>query len=235
MICFLGTSHAAEHLRNAAYDKGCKITHNAEAADLIFVSEDTPTDDDGHRNLNPIRALVDRAYATGKPIVLTSQVPPGFTRSPIETRPYIHIYYQAETLRIKDAEERARNPEYIVIGCSDEIQRLPLTYREYLSHFSCPFRMMKYEEAEFSKIAINMMLAAQVDATNKLSQAAERVGASWEIVASILQMDKRIGPFAYLEPGRWQDSKHLLRDHITLEEICTQPDTWAKSRQFAQR
>ena len=81
MICFLGTSHAAEHLRDAAYTRGVPITFDGLHADVIFVSEDTPTDEDGKRDLQPIRALIETAKAFGKPIVLTSQVPPGFTRS----------------------------------------------------------------------------------------------------------------------------------------------------------
>jgi UDPglucose 6-dehydrogenase len=79
--------------------------------------------------------------------------------------------------------------------------------------------MTDYETAEFSKIAINMWLAAQVDCTNRLSAAAAKVGADWETVAKAMRLDPRIGPEAYLVPGRWQDSLHLLRDHVTLTEI----------------
>ena len=70
-----------------------------------------------------------------------------------------------------------------------------------------------------SKIAVNMMLAAQVDATNNLSTVAKKVGADWEKVAHALALDKRIGPHAYLTPGRWQDSKHLYRDFVTLKAL----------------
>jgi hypothetical protein len=48
---------------------------------------------------------------------------------------------------------------------------------------------------------------------------AQRVGARWEYIAKVLSMDSRIGPRAYLDPGRWQDSRHLLRDERTLKEI----------------
>ena len=212
MICFLGGSHAATHLKAAAIVKGNKVCEKPENASVVFISEDTPTDSLGERNLGPIKNLIYEASKTSAQIVLTSQVPPGFTRSLCLQ----NIYHQAETLRIKDAEHRSLNPEYIAVGgpegiCSD--------YVEYLLSFHCPILRMTWEEAEFSKIAVNMMLAAQVDYTNRLSEAAEKVGAKWENVVKALKLDGRIGPSAYLTPGRWQDSKHLLRDFVTLEAI----------------
>ena len=190
--------------------------------DIIFVSEDTPTDKEGKRNLEPIRDRVMFAAQFEKPIVLTSQVPPGFTRSLGIQR----IYHQAETLRIKDAMARALAPEYIAVGrpviCSYSL--LPEEYRRYLEAFDCPVHVMTYEDAEFSKIAVNMMLAAQVDQTNRLAEAAMRSGACWEIVARAIACDSRIGPHAYLKPGRWEDSPHLYRDFVTLEEILGRKD-----------
>ncbi len=217
MIAFLGTSHAAEHLYEAARQKGVALTTDPKRADLIFVSEDTPTDERGNRFLAPITNLLREAAGYGVPIVLTSQVPPGFTRA----TGLPEIYHQAETLRIKDAMERALAPDYIAIGCltCQSYGLLPAAYREYLEAFACPVQIMTFEEAEFSKIAVNMFLAAQVDITNKLAVAAKRSDAYWPRVAKVLALDKRIGPDAYLTPGRWQDSLHLLRDHVTLEEI----------------
>jgi UDPglucose 6-dehydrogenase len=217
LITFLGTSHAAEHLRDAARDKGIDVTDEPRLADVIFVSQDTITDDAGNRDLRFVRDLVVNARIYGKPIVITSQVTPGFTRA----FGALSIYHQAETLRIKDAKERAAHPEQLIVGCAhyQGIDLLPSAYRHYLEAWGCPIRMVTYEDAEFAKIAINMVLASQVDTTNRLAKAAGKVGATWAHVAEILKLDKRIGPHAYLEPGRWQDSKHLLRDHVTLEAI----------------
>ena len=211
MIHFMGTSHAARHLRSAAVARGNKVVP-AKDAQLIFVAEDTPTDAKGRRNLKPIRALIKKAQTYGVPIVLTSQVPPGFTRSLGIER----IWHQPETLRMKDARKRAFSPEYIAVGGPAP---LPPEYLVYLWRFGCPILRMGWEEAEMSKIAVNMMLAFQVDATNTLAAACKKVGADWLRVANALRYDRRIGPRAYLEPGRWQASKHLLRDHRTLLEI----------------
>lgn len=220
MICFVGNSHAPRTLREAAIAKRLQITNDLTEADLIFVSEDTPTDAEGHRDLWPIRLLIEQADAArrdGVPIVITSQVPPGFTRSLRER----DLYCMAETLRIKDAMERALAPEQFIVGVSDpSSHKIPLVLLNYMwGHQEARVLVMSYEEAEFAKIAINMFLAAQVDTTNRLAAAAAKVGARWSAVADALMCDRRIGPHAYLTPGRWQDSTHLLRDHVTLEAI----------------
>jgi len=215
MICFLGTSHAATHLREAARKKGFPILMSPEKATLIFISEDTPTSEEGVRDERPIRTLVAEAAQYNVQMVLTSQVTPGFTRS----IGIANIFHQAETLRIKDAEYRAMHPEYIAVGGDAKIGNL---YAEYLAAFHCPILRMTWEEAEFSKIAVNMALAAQVDYANSMSRYAEKYGAKWDVIAEVLRHDRRIGLHAYLTPGRWQDSKHLLRDYQTIlnAEIC---------------
>lgn len=193
-------------------DKGFPVSY--PDADLVFVSEDTPTDECGKRDLNVIRKLVEQARGCNAPIVLTSAVPPGFTRSL-----GFDLYHQAETLRIIDAAERAAHPEQIIVGCKDPSQPLHPSYQEYVDAFNCPVLLMTWEEAEFAKVAINMMLVCQVDATNWLSEMAVKIGAKWESVAQALRLDARIGPKAYLTPGCWQDSQHLLRDYVTMCEL----------------
>lgn len=212
-ICFVGDSHAPKILAQAAMAKGFAITNHIAGADLVFVSQDTPVAHDGERNLMGIMRLVQEARSvTKQPIVLSSQVTPGFTRQFADP-----IYHMAETLRIKDAMERALNPEQIILGCRYPPSPLPKALAIYCEAFACPVLKMSYEEAEFSKIAINLFLAAQVDATNRLSKAAAKIGADWKTVSQTLKNDRRIGPHAYLEPGRWQDSLHLLRDAYWLD------------------
>lgn len=220
MIYFIGHSFAADHLRRAAIERKLPVCFDVCDASIIFVSQDTPTAPDGTRDEQTIRDLLPIEFCkeTNTPLVITSQVTPGFCRS----LGYDNVFHQAETLRINDAWERALNPEQIIVGGEEQI---PAPYAEYLLAFRCPVLRMTWEEAEFSKIAINMTLAAQVENTNRLAAAATKVGAGWGTVAMALRLDKRIGPHSYLTPGRWQDSPHLLRDHVTLEAIRTSPPT----------
>lgn len=214
-IAFLGTSHAAQHLSRAAAEKGFEIVavDGLRRPELVFVSEDTPTDEHGKRNLGIVEDLIDKGVGLA-PIVLTSAVPVGYCRSL-----NFGIWHQAEILRIKDAEARARHPEMLIVGSPLGTERIPRAYAQYLAAWGCPVLRMTYEEAELAKIAINTFLAAQVDTTNRLAAVAAKVGARWETVAEALKLDSRIGPKAYLQPGRWQDSPHLLRDAVTLVEI----------------
>lgn len=215
MIAIVGSSHAAVTFNHAAGLKGFVLS-NPEIARLVIVAEDTPTVN-GVRDLEPIRKLVFDTHSIMRKdatLVLSSQVPPGFTRSL-----GLDIYHQSETLRIKDAMDRALNPEQIIIGCEFPDRPLPDSLNNYAKAFNCPILQMTWEEAEFSKIAINMTLASQVDNTNRLALACMKVGANWAVVSQVLKNDRRIGYHSYLEPGRWQDSQHLLRDYVTLQEI----------------
>lgn len=223
MICFLGSTHAPTTLAAAARARGLRVTDEPSLASLIFVSEDTPTRMDGKRDLAAVEGQLRKALAESHaPVILTSQVPPGFTRGyglvrDFDSRRLLHM---AETLRMKDAMQRAMYPEQFIVGVPDPHEYvLPVEFMHYLYAHEARVLVMSYEEAEYAKIAINMMLAAQVDATNRLAAGAAKVGAKWERVAEALRCDSRIGPHAYLTPGRWQDSRHLLRDYVTLEEL----------------
>jgi UDP-glucose 6-dehydrogenase len=212
-ICFLGTSHAAQHLSKAAVEKGFELCALSDA-DLTFISEDTPTDEYGNRDMAPIKSYLALARTHAAPIILTSAVEPGFTRSLGYS-----LIHQAETLRIKDAEERARSPEMFIVGTKYADLALPSDYWAYLHAFDTPVFRVTWEEAEFAKVAINCTLASQVENTNRLAQAAEKVGARWSMISEILKTDSRIGRNAYLQPGRWQNSRHLVRDMVTLEGL----------------
>ena len=217
MISFVGTTHAAETLEAAARKKGLDVTDDPFKARLVFISEDTPTGPYGARDTEKIRELLERYRTIKVPVVLTSQVEPGFTR----LMKWPGLICMAETLRIKDAMERALHPEQFIFGVPDPknyVMPMPLL-RYCWAHEGAKVLVMSYEDAEFSKIAINMFLASQVDTTNRLAIAAARVGAKWQNVCDALRCDKRIGQHAYLTPGRWQDSSHLLRDSVTLEDI----------------
>lgn len=210
-LCFLGTSHAAQHLSAAAAAKGFELVE-PEAASIVFVSEDTPTDHEGNRDMRSIHDLAMKAASVGVPVVVTSQCEPGFTRS-LGISP---VFHQAETLRIKDAAFRAAHPEMFIVGCEQPDALLPHVYHAYMFAFGCPILKMTLEEAEFAKIAINMTLAAQVDNTNRLAKAAAKKGVRWNVIADVLRRDSRVGPYAYLQSGNWRESPHLLRDEVTL-------------------
>lgn len=212
-ICFLGKSYAALTLKEGARRRGLKIMEDVNRASLIFVSEDTPTDENGVRDLAPIKAMIESCDTIPVPLVLTSQVPPGFSRKMGVS------YHQAETLRIEDGLQRAMYPEMFIVGTSGD-EWLHPEYLEYLHAFECPIIKMTFEEAEFCKMAINHTLISQVNNTNYLSGIAEKWSLDWGKISKALRHDSRIGKYSYLTPGDWTKSKHLFRDFVTLNELA---------------
>src|SRR5208337_5567803 len=107
--------------------------------DLIYISPDVPTDDQGRSDLTGIRALVDSvtmAMRQDALLVILCQVPPGFTRGLAMLSPD-RLYYQVETLVFGRAVERAMQPERYIVGCADPGRPLAPRYAELLHSFAC--------------------------------------------------------------------------------------------------
>lgn len=90
------------------------------SADVAIVAPDVPTDDEGNSDLSGLKnllALADTNLGPAIPLIVLSQVPPGFSRSlALESgRPF---YCQVETLIFGQAVERALNPERIIFGAA---------------------------------------------------------------------------------------------------------------------
>lgn len=221
VIGFAGNGHLQEHSFAAAHKKGFKCTkyipgrtgdsvEDLRQCDIVYICPDRPS------NTSP-EDMVDLVLPHLNPdtiLVIFCQVEPGFTRK-VEW-PQRQLYYQIETLRMKDAEERALRPERIILGSCCAI--INANYLNFLESFNCRIITMSYESAELAKIAINIYLASQVSTTNTLAEVAEKVGADWKEIIPALQTDRRIGKEAYLEPG-YGLSQHLLRDLEVIHKI----------------
>ncbi len=222
-----------------------RIAYTAAAADLgacplVFVSLDVATDDTHRSDLAPLRALIATvvpALGEGAVLVLLNQVPPGFTqgiadlyRETFAAR-RITLIYQVETLIFGRAVERALHPERYIIGLADpDLAKAPLpaAYRAWLDAFGCPLVPMRYASAELAKTAINFFLVSTVTTTNLLAELCEAVGADWGEIVPALQLDKRIGPHAYLKPGLGISGGNLPRDLVTLRGLSQKHGTEAR-------
>ena len=187
------------------------------ACDVVYISFDVPTDDQGHSDLTPIEALiaaVSPALRADCVLVVLSQVPPGFTRG--LNRHGSGPFYQVETLVFGRAYDRALNPERFIIGGADPSQPLPAALATFLESFHCPILPMRYESAELAKISINLCLVASVTTANTLAALCERIGADWSEIVPALKLDARIGEYAYLGAGLGLSGGNLERDLATL-------------------
>jgi UDPglucose 6-dehydrogenase len=196
---------------------------------LVIVSRDVPTDATNHSDLKPIEALIDQAVPYLKPgvvLVVMSQVPPGFTHALGKrvraVRPELpfQLFYWVETLIFGEAVNRTLHPERFIVGCADPVAPLPGIFEAGLEAYSCPILKMAYASAELTKTAINFYLAGSVTYANTLSDLCEAIGADWSEIVPALQLDKRIGPAAYLHPSLGVAGGNLERDLITLQNLC---------------
>jgi UDPglucose 6-dehydrogenase len=195
------------------------------ACDVVYISCDVPTDDDGGSDLAPVLDLAVRTAAvlrSDATLVILCQAPPGFTRDlpRILGVPASRVFYQVETLIFGRAVERATKPERFIVGADDPAAPLPPALAAFLGAFACPILPMRYESAELAKISINMCLVAMVSTANTLADLCERIGADWAEIAPALKLDRRIGPYAYLAPGLGLAGGNLERDLATVRALA---------------
>jgi UDPglucose 6-dehydrogenase len=213
-IGFCGMTHLGQTLKKASEIRGFDIAVGyVSDIDVMFVTLDV----EDHEDLDELRTYMEYAVElpTHIPVVLVSQVPPGFTRPWAKKRG--NIFYQVDTIIMNRALERATLPERFIVGCEDWREPPTGPYAAFLAAFNCPVMTMSYESAELSKLAINYYLAKQIEATNKLAAVARHIGGDWDQMIPGLRLDARIGAQAYIRPG--EVNGHLTRDVRTIERL----------------
>jgi UDPglucose 6-dehydrogenase len=219
-LCFLGDTHLANIYRQAATARQFTVISDAYCADLVFLAQDVDSDDDVKKVSRLISML---QMHDDVPIIVLSQVPPGFTRS----IPYIPVFYQAETLITTNGRslDCALNPDRIIVGTfSGSEADIPTEYLQYLNCFTSNIIVMSYEAAELAKSAINVFLASSIRTANVLSEVAKTIGVRWDDIVKALRSDPRIGEHAYVMPGEfgphlqrdWDRIKKMVRDDMTM-------------------
>jgi UDPglucose 6-dehydrogenase len=189
-------------------------------SEIIFIAPDIETDSEGKSNYKKINMLINLTLKKIKKdqiLVILSQVSPGFTRKLLKKHNL--VYYMVETLIFGNAVERALNPERLIIGKSDSNKNIERKFSYFLKQFSKNIIEMNFESAEICKIAINIYLASSVTTTNFLNNVASKMNANWDSIKLALNMDKRIGKFAYLEPGLGISGGNIERDLKSITEI----------------
>lgn len=188
--------------------------------DLVILSIDSPVDNHGNANTGLVERFYDLVAETldpDIPIVILSQVRPGFTRRISKSR--VETYYQMETLIFGQGLERALKPERYVVGLIDESRPLNPKYEEFLKQGNCPILTMSLESAELTKLSANFLLASTITATNTLASLSSKLGANWRQIAGALRLDRRIGPHAYLNAGLGIGGNNIIRDLIGICEM----------------
>jgi UDPglucose 6-dehydrogenase len=187
-------------------------------ADVLWVTYDTPVDDDDRSDIDFVLAAVRRcvpALTRGALILLSSQLPVG-TCHQLETEFGSAGYRFAvspENLRLGKAIEIFTKPDRVIVGCRDEPTKAQLA--KLFAPFTSEIVWMRPESAEMTKHAINSFLALSITFMNELSCLCERTGADAKEVERGLKTESRIGPKAYLSPGATFAGGTLARDVVT--------------------
>lgn len=191
---------------------------------LLWVTFDTPVDEDDAANVGAVRAWLDAirpqvpAAAT---VVISSQVPVGFMadlqRGWRADNPDLTFAYVPENLRLGQAITAFRESQRIV-GMTPGADRK--TLESVLDQLSGDVIWMTWEAAEVAKHAINGFLAVCIGFANELARLCEGAGADPREVERGLRADARVGASAPLTPGGPFAGGTLARDLHYLTDIA---------------
>jgi UDPglucose 6-dehydrogenase len=184
-------------------------------ADVLWVTFDTPVDDEDRADVGAVRAHLEGvagAIAPGTLVLISSQVPAGFSRALLDdwAERGVSVGCSPENLRLGKAIEAFRNPDRVVVGLSEPADRARV--EELLAPFTDQIVWMSLESAEMTKHALNAFLATSVTFANELARLCELTGADAREVEAGLKSEVRIGPRAYLAPGAPFAGGTLARD-----------------------
>lgn len=191
-------------------------------AGIVWVTFDTAVDDRDEADADAVRRAVEGLLPhvpAGALVILSSQVPVGFTRALAGHAAAAHVrcVHVPENLRLGRALESFRAPARTVVGTAsgapDE------TVRTLLAPFGGELLWMTFDSAEMSKHALNAFLATSVAFINEIARLAEVHGADARDVERALRSEPRIGPRAYLSPGPAFAGGTLARDLRALERL----------------
>lgn len=206
--------------------------------DATFVVVPTPSGKNGEFSLRfvlPAMRRIGELLAEKKRyhlVVLTSTVMPGSTEEHV--RPLLErtsgrkcgldfgLCYNPEFIALGDAIKGLAQPDFILIGESDEKagEALSSIHRRVCTN-SPPIERMNFINAEIAKIAVNSYVTMKMSFANTLAEISEKLpGADADRIASALGRDKRIGP-AYLKGALGYGGPCFPRDNIAFSRFAT--------------
>ncbi len=195
----------------------------ALGAKYILVAYDTPVDENDEVDLSGVFATVEELAAhvdDGATIIISSQVPVGTCAQLIEkirrAKPTLifSVACVPENLRLGQAIERFKHPEFLVIGADDPAVHERV--EQLLSVIDAPKVKTDLLTAEMTKHAINAYLATAISFGNEIANLCDEVGADALKVVQALRLDSRVSPKAPLNPGLGFAGGTLARDMKVL-------------------
>lgn len=203
------------------------VSQAVGAADLTWVTFDTPVDDQDVADVNYVLDRVRLIFPflkNGSVVLVSSQVPVGSTArleqefSAVADGRNVSFAYSPENLRLGDAIRVFTEPERIVIGVRSHHARELI--EPILNPFCQTLLWTRVESAEMVKHALNSYLATCVTFTNEIAGICESVAADMSEVEAALRLDPRIGRKAYVRAGAAFGGGTLARDVQFLKNVA---------------
>jgi UDPglucose 6-dehydrogenase len=138
------------------------------------------------------------------------------------------LYYNPEFIALGQIIHDLQNPPRILIGApvGDKCVRLVSIYTQMLHGGMVPFNIMRYAEAEITKIATNSMLTAKITYANMISDLCERFeDVDVDTVTAGIGADPRIGS-RYLRGGLGYGGPCFPRDNLALQAAYDRHQVW---------
>lgn len=197
-----------------------------ENMDYIFITFDVPVNEHDIIQMKIIKktfAKLSKYLSEETIIVISSQIPVGTSRiliNLLKKRNFQNprVIYFPENLRLGQAFNSFLKPDRIILG-ADNIETIN-NFKKDFAFFKYPVIGMGLESAEMVKHALNTYLATCISFSSEISDLAEKVGANMMDVVKALKTDKRVSPFAPINPGLGFAGGTLGRDIQTLKRIA---------------
>lgn len=198
----------------------------ARDAQLLWVTCDTPVDEDDRADVESVIAQVEAVLPelpADATVLVSSQLPLGsvarLEQSASRLCPASGLHFAAspENLRLGKALDVFRRPDRIVVGARDDAARACVA--DALAPLEARIEWMSVESAEMTKHAINAFLATSVVFANELAALCEVLGADAKEVERGLKTESRIGAGAYVSPGGAFAGGTLARDVQFLNQF----------------
>jgi UDPglucose 6-dehydrogenase len=170
------------------------------APDFTFVCVSTPMGENGDIDHTNISAVVQQLsnMASGV-VVIKSTVTPDVIDHLCR---YKRFVYNPEFLTERNSFDEFLNPKFHILGGRPEFtKRVKNLYKFNSNCNPAPVHFMTAAEASLVKYGINSFLAAKVVWFNQWKDLAEKVGARYNVVATAIGNDDRIGHSHTKVPG----------------------------------
>ncbi len=214
--------------------------------EVIFVAVPTPMKSTGECHTGIVEALLQDIQNSAARqerdlgafiVVVKSTVPPGFTAR-MQERLGLRILFSPEFLTEANAVDDFRTTNRVILGGLPEDATVVFKYFEgvwpdrmietYVDHPDCRVVIIHCDPtvAEMVKLSANAHLASRVLISNEVSLVCQKLGVNYAHVASLSQLDQRVGSSHMSVPGpdgkRGFSGSCFPKDIRNLDYIATQ-------------